>query len=379
MLGDWDPNTATFNTFGGDGITLDDIEAVSATNAFLGDPANSTTTGTGYRTIGVTRDVQAWFAGTNNYGWVMSPWPRTSNGNGTATRPCEATNVMERPRLRVAWLPAETSAASFRQGADGYTGAVDTQIRLSNPDGEYSAAATLAPDAAVGTAPDPQQVLIRFDNIIGSSAGQVPPGATIHAAVLELTSITSDSQGDGGEFHALLKPWEATNTWNFWVGGIAPDGTEAAVTATTSIGPSDTTQTPVQSTINTVELTSDVQAWASGQQNNGWVILPWTGGNDGWGIVSSDAAVVDFRPQLRVYFVPGPYLVGAVHNGSNVQLTCGGKVGSTYSVVRGANLETPTASWTVLPGTVTIGSGGTATFTDNSPLPGAAFYRLRNP
>ncbi len=381
MLGDWDPNTATFNTFGGDGITLDDIEAVSATNAFLGDPANSTTTGTGFRTMSVTRDVQAWFAGTNNYGWVMSPWPRTSNGNGTGFRPCEATNLMDRPRLRIAWLPAGASVASFRQGEGAYTGAVDTQIRLVGPDTDYSTAATLAADAAVNAAPlpNPQQVLIRFDNLVGSSAGQVPPGATIHAAVLELTSITSDSQGDGGQFHALLKPWNATDTWNIWVDGIAADGVEAAATATTTIGPSDTTQPPVQSTINTVELTSDVQAWASGQQNNGWVILPWTGGTDGWGITSSDAPVVEARPQLRVYFVPGPYLVGAVHNGSNVQLTCGGKVGATYSVVRGANLQTPTASWTVLPGTVTIGSGGTATFTDNSPLPGAAFYRLRSP
>ena len=49
--------------------------------------------------------------------------------------------------------------------------------------------------------PNPNQVLIRFDNIIGSGAGQVPAGATIHAAILELTSINADAQGAGGQFH----------------------------------------------------------------------------------------------------------------------------------------------------------------------------------
>ena len=76
---------------------------------------------------------------------------------------------------------------------------------------------------------------------------------------------------------------------------------------------------------------------------------------------------------------PAPALVGAVHNGTSVQLTISGTVGKTYHVVRTGDLTIPTANWTVLTGTATIGSGGTATFTDSVPLAGAAFYRVRDP
>ncbi len=378
MLGGWEPDSATFNTFGGDGITLDDVEAMSGTNAFLCDQVGSTTVPVGFASIGVTRDVQAWVNGTNNYGWVMSPWARINNGNGTGFSPCEAANLPDRPRLRVEWLPPTVSMASFCQGVDGYTGAVDTQIRLSGPDTDFSTATGLAPDAAVTNTPPPnaQQVLIRFDGLIGSVAGQVPAGSSILAAVLELTSVTSDSQGDGGEFHALLKPWNATDTWNIWVDGITNDGVEAAIAATALIGNPDVTQPPLQPTMHTVNLTADVQAWASGlRQNYGWAILPYTNGNDGWGISSSDIDNPSFRPQLRVFYEPGVTLLTPVHNGGNVLIKFTGVIGRTYTVLRSA---VPGPTWTSR-GTATVGVDGTATLTDNSPLPGAAYYRVSYP
>jgi len=41
---------------------------------------------------------------------------------------------------------------------------------------------------------------------------------------------------------------------------------------------------------NSFEVTSDVQAWASGAPNNGWGIIPWPGGGNGWGFAISEAA-----------------------------------------------------------------------------------------
>jgi len=374
MLGDWD-ETVTFNSLA-DGIALDNIEATSGTNVWLSDQAHNTTTGTGLRTIGVTADVQAWADGTNNFGWVLSTWQ--GGDNGTAFSPCESTNIVLRPRLRVGWLPpTSASVAAFRQGQNGYTGAVDTQVRLANPTTSYATATVLAPDAAVVANPlvNPQQALVRFDNLIGSGAGQVPAGSTIHAAVLDVASITADSQGHGGLFHALLPTWNATDTWDIWVNGISADGVEAVAAPTVTL-PVDGFGQNVQAARHAVELTADVQAWANGTlANNGWVILPWPNGTGGWGFNSAEADPVDTRPQLRVYFTPGPRMLTPIWSPSVIQVLFTGDVGKTYTVLRAGTVE---GNYSPI-GTATVGGGGTATFNDNAPLPGTAFYRVSYP
>lgn len=380
MLGDWD-ETATFNGFA-DGVQLDDIEAVSGTNAFLSDQAVNTTTGGGLKTIAVTSDVQAWANGAANYGWVMSTW--TNGANGTAFSPCEAANINLRPRLRIGWLPAAaTSVASFQEGTAGYTGTVDTQVRLAAPTTSFAGNTPLAPDWLVNTTPVPNQnqVLIRFDNIIGYGAGQVSPGSKIHAAMLDLTSITADAQGAGGMFFALRKSWLATDTWDTWVNGIDTDGVDAATTPTATL-PVEGQGATVQATRHTVELTADVQAWVNGSlANNGWAVMPWTNGNNGWAFNSAEATSVtaeNTRPQLRVYFTPGPELVNILNisaSPSTVQVTFHGATNQLYYVLRAPAV---TGSWTTN-GTITTGAAGNATYSDNSPLSAGAYYRVYRP
>ncbi len=379
MLVDWDEGV-TFESLGS-GIALDDTEAVSGTNAFLGDQSQNTTTGSGFMKIGVTSDIQAWADGTNNFGWVMNTWP---NGvNGTAFSPCEATNVVLRPRLRIGWLPPQSaSAATFCQGVNGYSGTVDTQVRLVGPDTTYAAATTLSPDPLVASAPvpNPQQVLIRFDNIIGVAADQVPARATIHAAILDLTSIQADSQGAGGLFHTLLKPWDASNTWNTWVNGISADGVEAALSPTATL-PSEGYGATVQATRHAVEITADVQAWVNSvRENNGWVILPWEDGSNGWNFNSAEASLADMRPQLRVYYTPAVAtevvtLLTPVVSPTTVLVSFTGSANKAYTVQRVGVLG---ATWETR-GTATTGADGKATFTDATPLAGAAFYRVISP
>jgi len=372
MLGDWDSESATWNFFGS-GIQLDDAEAISGINSFLMDVANNTTTGAGLRTIGVTADVQAWADGTNNYGWVMSPW--TNGSNGTAYSPCEVTNILLRPRLRVGWLPASESVESFQQGANGYTGTVDTQVRLGMPDTSYATNATLSPDPLVYATPipNPNDVLIRFDNIIGPGVGQVPPGATIHAAILELTSINADAQGAGGQFHRLLKTWNDTDTWNIWVNGVSPDGIEAAVLPTVTL-PVAGFGVTVQPTKYNIELTADVQAWANGTAANyGWAIFPWDEGSNGWAFNSADNVATGMRPLLRVYYKFNRIVLQTpVVSPTSVQLPFTAQEDGRYYVLRAPAITGP---WTTN-GTATVVSG-TATYTDDNKLPGQAFYRVQ--
>src|SRR6185295_12789582 len=129
-------------------------------------------------------DIQAWISGQANYGWVMPGW--FTNRDGTAFSPGEATNLVDRPRLRVLWLPPGVSTASFRQGVNGYTGTVDTRIRANAADTQFSTVTGVFVDWAVTGTSDNEHVLIRFDNIIGNGASQIPAGATVHAAELDL-------------------------------------------------------------------------------------------------------------------------------------------------------------------------------------------------
>jgi hypothetical protein len=60
------------------------------------------------------------------------------------------------------------------------------------------------------------------------------------------------------------------------------------------------------------------------------------------------------------------------HTGSTFQITFTGTAGRTYSVQRVGALG---GTWATI-GPATVSAGGIGTFTDNSPLPNAAFYRV---
>jgi hypothetical protein len=107
-------------------------------------------------------------------------------------------------------------------------------------------------------------------------------------------------------------------------------------------------------------------------------MLPWPSGTDGWGFSSAEAANVGSRPQLRVYYAAGTVLlrITSVTRGtSSVSVGFSGPVGAVCSVLRAG---TVTGSYASI-GSATIQPDGTASFTDNSPPAGKAFYRISIP
>ena len=374
MLIPWDATNATWDNVGG-GIQKDDNQARSTYDSQLGDQIGTGTTGYGAISVGVTPDVQIWANGTNNYGWVISGWP--FNTDGTGFYPSEADDVTVRPRLHVLWLPPGETSVSLRQGVNGYTDAHDTKIQPSSPDLDASALTTVFVDYLSLTNGDTEQVLVRFDNLLGSGSNQVPVGAQIDAAVLDLASMTANAMGDGGQFYTLMMPWTDTNsTWNTWNGGIQPDGVKASAIPHTKAGTPDFGAL-VQAGFNSFDVTTDVRAWASGSLTNyGWAILPWPGGGDGWGFNTAEAAVERERPQLRIFYsipaVSAALVQPPVVSPTQVQIHFMGTVGKTYSIERTASLN---GSWTPI-GTAAVSGDGTGSYTDVSPLAGAAFYRV---
>ncbi|MDB6122915.1 MAG: hypothetical protein JWQ71_1908 [Pedosphaera sp.] len=382
MLVPWDATNETWNSFaavnGLGGVQTDDNEARSTFDSQIGLVDGSGATGTGSVTISVIPDIQAWMLGETNCGWVFPGWPFQPDGTGVSTT--KAPVPSDRPRLRVSWLPPGTAVASFRQGVNGYTGAKDTAIHQNAPNTAFAANATIFSDGAAFATSDESQVLMRFDDLVGSNPGQIPTGSQIHAAIIDLASVGNSAMGDGGRFFSMLEPWDDTTaTWNSFTTGIQPNGVEAAATATVTAG-SATLNPAVQGAFLTFEVTSDVQSWVSGSRTNyGWVIIPWLGGSDGWGFNTAEAAEERTRPQLRVYYstvtANNITMLPLVWSPSNVQVRFTGTIGNTYSIQRSSAVD---GSWVTI-GTAVVAPNGTGTFSDNSPLTSKAFYRVSNP
>lgn len=178
---------------------------------------------------------------------------------------------------------------TFKQGQNGYTATTDTMLRQDAPGTRSGTSTALKVDTD-----DPNgtlhasQALLRFDNLFGTGTSQVPVGAHIVSATLSLQ--TTDT-GSGGEFHRMLQAWDNNSTWNTLVNGIQADGTEAAAHSDASTGLVGSTGTTL------VNVTSSVQAWADGEANNGWAILPL--GPDGWSFQSTENSA---PPTLSVVY-----------------------------------------------------------------------------
>lgn len=112
---------------------------------------------------------------------------------------------------------------------------------------------------------------LRFNNIFGTGAGQIPTTATIQSATLQLY-ITNNS-ANPMNVHRMAMTWSDTATWTSTgaapfnaTAGIQADGTEARTTADLTLS---------VRTVNAFAMTANVltslQAWqANPSVNFGW-------------------------------------------------------------------------------------------------------------
>lgn len=168
-----------------------------------------------------------------------------------------------------------------------------TLLRQSTPDTNYAAATLWTVDGDNPASSGQKDItILRFDNLIGDGASQIPAGATIHSAVLKLQSTDG---GHSATFHKMLAPWTAaTATWNSMTAGVTANDVEAssvveATSGTTTAG------------VSSFDVKSSVQDWATGVTNYGWAIIPLAGSTDGWTFYGSAGAT---PPKLEVVYVP---------------------------------------------------------------------------
>ena len=181
---------------------------------------------------------------------------------------------------------------TFRQGVDGYSGTVDTQIRGATPDRDDSLVQVLNPDGADGGGVN--HVLIRFEDLFGSKPGQIPPGSTILTAGLTLQLTNA---GDTQELYRMLRPWAETVTWNQF-DPVNHDGITPGAPSEAPSEPDTVFETPI-AVIEISLLPGTLQAWSDGTAlNHGWAIVPT--GTNGADFGSSENPEPNRRPMLTV-------------------------------------------------------------------------------
>jgi len=213
---------------------------------------------------------------------------------------------MEIPRRARAWLlmllllwpdqgdgagSAQRQKQSFRQGVNGYSGTVDTEIWALAPNTILESNPNASSDA--DNDGGESQVLLRFDGIIGSEPGKIPARATVHSAKLIVSAF---DEGNTVNLHRMLVPFGRAATWNSLVSGVSADGLEASRHKDSfTFG-----KIAANSSEIIFEVTDTVQAWVNGEANHGWLFLN-TGGN-GWDFYTSEFENVGQRPRLVVEF-----------------------------------------------------------------------------
>ena len=142
--------------------------------------------------------------------------------------------------------------------------------------------------------------VIKFPNIFGGGADQIPLGSVIISATLTLELF---NPGDDPLVYQLIEGWvESQATYNDRTTGVAWSDPGAGGTGSHKAS-ADGSLPAGSSGTQSVDVTTSVQNWSDGEVNEGWVLEDT--GSDGVDIRSSEYATVADRPMLSVTYVPG--------------------------------------------------------------------------
>ena len=244
--------------------------------------------------------------GVNNTTWTLHNLARTVGDMYGASPAGSIADVQ--PMVGMFTTDPMVATRTFQQGVGGYTAAHDTFLEQGNPNATHGGDATMVADGSPLS-----QGLVRFDNLFGNGAGQVPVGATILSA--KFVALSSDSSANNMSLHAMKVAWSESSTWNSLVAGITADDTEAASQPNFRLLPNQSNNYAI------FDVTATVQAWALDPSKNfGWFINPT--GTDGWRWQSSEGPTPGDRPYLEITFqVPEPSSIMLLATG--LAATCG--------------------------------------------------------
>ena len=265
MLQPWD-KTATWNTFGPDGILRDDVMAASTpTFNFTGTNAGEIMRGE------VFAEVDQWFNGLlDNNGWALF----SDCGNSYVFNSQQG--PLRPPTLVIGQPLPPIYKTNWNIG-------VDTEVRSNYPNTPLGLADRISVDLSDGVNPDGTRAntngLVKFD-LTGLQS--------VRKVILQIFTVSPTSGTISA--HRMIQPWDQTATWNKYGGdGIQNDDVEAQRV------PSFQWVAPRFAEYLQADVTNDVKFWLENpDQNQGYVFL--TDSNDGWDFTTIESGI--FRPVL---------------------------------------------------------------------------------
>jgi hypothetical protein len=183
--------------------------------------------------------------------------------------------------LAISVTPAGASqTVTFQQRVNGYTGTLDTDVWGDAPNNQYSTSTFVRVDGR--STNYPAHALLQFANLFGSGPGQIPVGAQITSAKLEIT-VTDD----GDAVKLCMLRWVAAEREH--LGGIR---------RTMLSGQHGRSSTGYVVRVSSIDVTTSLLAWANAPLTNfGWAIL------QGTNKVQFDSSEGTTPPKLTVTFI----------------------------------------------------------------------------
>jgi len=178
----------------------------------------------------------------------------------------------------------------------------DAWLDASLPDDNYGSSQDLEIDESSIEC----HAVIKFPNIFGGGANQIPLGSTIHSATL--TVVVFD-EGDNPDVYQLIEGWvESEVTWNSRSTGVS--WSDPGADGTTSR--KSTAEGSIIGTMGaqSVDVTTSVQNWSDGEANEGWLLEDT--GSGGLQLRSSEYTTASERPMLTVIYTP-PTILNQAH------------------------------------------------------------------
>ena len=268
------------------------------------------------------------------------------------------------------------AVTAFQYGVGGYEGQQDTVIFSLEPDSNFGTEGHISADQQDFN--NVRQGLLKFDNIFGNRPGQIPFGATINSAHLNVFVQDSSNASMQMSLYRMLTDWdESTATWNFFggsTGGIG--GVQASEGESSNLPPDavllDSKRTPDRPPRRVVfDVTKSLEYWAAGAANFGWLIE--SAATNGWDFRTKNSNLAD-RPVLTIdWNMPAATADFQILNTSVTQAE--GNTGTRIAKVDVARLGNISAA-TSINYTVTAGGANPADAATSSRFPHAADAQL---
>ena len=262
----------------------------------------------------------------------------------SASAPASIARVLTAGLIFFVMPYAQAAVETYREGVSSYSGTQDSYLQEDTPGSSHGTELFVVSDA---DGDGIEQGLIRFDNIFGGGAGQIPFGSIINSATLTVDVYDTSESGAQVRLHRMLVAWSETTTWNSMTNGIQADDIEAMSAFDAQV------VDPSSSGLQVIAgLAAALQSWSDGATTTGWVIL--NNNTNGWNFRSSEFDTVASRPLLTVDWTPG------ICPGGNVTTTTDSTDNSSLrACIIWSNANSGTDTITVPAGTYTLTLAGT--------------------